>query len=161
MDQEYNLNVGASTFKADLLFFHRGLQALIAPINKHLRCFASSFLPSTAANYFSQQADRLTSSIDSKYYLSIADHSPPPSEKTNQPAAKDGSKSYMCYAINASVCSYIHTSASSRHINCPCFAYTNARNRAKKRQGMKKDYRTSTNHEQWPRLASTHLIILT
>ena len=25
---------------------------------------------------------------------------------------------------------------------------------------MKKDYRTSTNHEQWPRLASTHLIIL-
>lgn len=30
MDQEYNLNVGASTFKADLLFFHRGLQALIA-----------------------------------------------------------------------------------------------------------------------------------
>ena len=34
----------------------------------------------------------------------------------------------------------------------PCFAYTNAGNRAKKRQGMKKDYRTSTNHEQWPRL---------
>ena len=66
----------------------------------------------------------------------------------------------MCYAINLSVYSYIHTSASSRHINCPCFAYTNARNRAKKRQGMKKDYRTSTNHEQWPRLASTHLIIL-
>ena len=30
MDQEYNLNVGASTFKADLLFFHRGLQALVA-----------------------------------------------------------------------------------------------------------------------------------
>ena len=30
MDQEYNLHVGASTFKADLLFFHRGLQALIA-----------------------------------------------------------------------------------------------------------------------------------
>ena len=30
MDQEYNLNVGALTFKADLLFFHRGLQALIA-----------------------------------------------------------------------------------------------------------------------------------
>ncbi len=29
MDQEYNLNVGASTFKADLLFFHRGLQALV------------------------------------------------------------------------------------------------------------------------------------
>jgi len=25
-----NLNVGASTFKADLLFFHRGLQALVA-----------------------------------------------------------------------------------------------------------------------------------
>lgn len=30
MDQEYNLPVGGSTFKADLLFFHRGLQALIA-----------------------------------------------------------------------------------------------------------------------------------
>lgn len=30
MDQEYNLNVGTSTFKADLLFFHRGLQALVA-----------------------------------------------------------------------------------------------------------------------------------
>ncbi len=30
MDQEYKLNVGASTFKADLLFFHRGLQALVA-----------------------------------------------------------------------------------------------------------------------------------
>ena len=30
MDQEYNLSVGASTFKADLLFFHRGLQALVA-----------------------------------------------------------------------------------------------------------------------------------
>ena len=30
MDQEYNLKVGASTFKADLLFFHRGLQALVA-----------------------------------------------------------------------------------------------------------------------------------
>ena len=30
MAQEYNLNVGASTFKADLLFFHRGLQALVA-----------------------------------------------------------------------------------------------------------------------------------
>lgn len=30
MDQEYNLMVGASTYKADLLFFHRGLQALVA-----------------------------------------------------------------------------------------------------------------------------------
>ena len=30
MDQEYLLNIGASTFKADLLFFHRGLQALVA-----------------------------------------------------------------------------------------------------------------------------------
>lgn len=30
MDQEYCLNIGASTFKADLLFFHRGLQALVA-----------------------------------------------------------------------------------------------------------------------------------
>lgn len=30
MDQEYRLNVGASTYKADLLFFHRGLQALVA-----------------------------------------------------------------------------------------------------------------------------------
>ena len=30
MDQEYRLEVGASTFKADLLFFHRGIQALIA-----------------------------------------------------------------------------------------------------------------------------------
>ncbi len=30
MDQEYSLNVGASTFKVDLLFFHRGLQAIIA-----------------------------------------------------------------------------------------------------------------------------------
>lgn len=30
MDQEYRFNIGASTFKADLLFFHRGLQALIA-----------------------------------------------------------------------------------------------------------------------------------
>ena len=30
MDQEYCLNVGASTFKSDLLFFHRGLQALVA-----------------------------------------------------------------------------------------------------------------------------------
>ena len=30
MDQEYRLNIVASTFKADLLFFHRGLQALVA-----------------------------------------------------------------------------------------------------------------------------------
>lgn len=30
MDQEYRLEVGASTYKADLLFFHRGLQALVA-----------------------------------------------------------------------------------------------------------------------------------
>lgn len=30
VDQEYSLEVGASTFKADLLFFHRGLQALVA-----------------------------------------------------------------------------------------------------------------------------------
>ena len=30
MDQEYPLTVGASTYKADLLFFHRGLQALVA-----------------------------------------------------------------------------------------------------------------------------------
>ena len=30
MDQEYNLMVGSSTYKADLLFFHRGLQALVA-----------------------------------------------------------------------------------------------------------------------------------
>lgn len=30
MDQEYRLEVGASTFKADLLFFHRGIQALVA-----------------------------------------------------------------------------------------------------------------------------------
>lgn len=30
MDQEYRLNIGVSTFKADLLFFHRGLQALVA-----------------------------------------------------------------------------------------------------------------------------------
>lgn len=30
MDQEYRLNIGASTFKTDLLFFHRGLQALVA-----------------------------------------------------------------------------------------------------------------------------------
>ena len=30
MDQEYRLNIGASTIKADLLFFHRGLQALVA-----------------------------------------------------------------------------------------------------------------------------------
>lgn len=30
MNQEYCLNVGASSFKADLLFFHRGLQALVA-----------------------------------------------------------------------------------------------------------------------------------
>ena len=30
MDQEYRLKIGASTFKADLLFFHRGLQALVA-----------------------------------------------------------------------------------------------------------------------------------
>lgn len=30
VDQEYRLEVGASTFKADLLFFHRGLQALVA-----------------------------------------------------------------------------------------------------------------------------------
>ena len=30
MDQEYRLNIGASTFKADLLFFHRGLQAVVA-----------------------------------------------------------------------------------------------------------------------------------
>ena len=30
MDQEYRLDIGASTFKADLLFFHRGLQALVA-----------------------------------------------------------------------------------------------------------------------------------
>ncbi|MGP1460278.1 MAG: PDDEXK nuclease domain-containing protein [Bacteroides sp.] len=30
MEQEYNLSVGASTFKADLLFYHRGLQALVA-----------------------------------------------------------------------------------------------------------------------------------
>lgn len=30
VDQEYRLTVGASTFKADLLFYHRGLQALVA-----------------------------------------------------------------------------------------------------------------------------------
>ncbi len=30
VDKEYSLNVGASTYKADLLFFHRGLQALVA-----------------------------------------------------------------------------------------------------------------------------------
>lgn len=30
MDQGYRLNIGTSTFKADLLFFHRGLQALVA-----------------------------------------------------------------------------------------------------------------------------------
>ena len=30
VDQEYSLEVGASVFKADLLFFHRGLQALVA-----------------------------------------------------------------------------------------------------------------------------------
>ena len=30
MDQEYTLTVGTSTYKADLLFFHRGLQALVA-----------------------------------------------------------------------------------------------------------------------------------
>ena len=30
MNQEYPLTVGASTYKADLLFFHRGLQALVA-----------------------------------------------------------------------------------------------------------------------------------
>ena len=30
MEQEYQLHIGASTFKADLLFFHRGLQALVA-----------------------------------------------------------------------------------------------------------------------------------
>ena len=30
MDQEYPLTVGASTYKTDLLFFHRGLQALVA-----------------------------------------------------------------------------------------------------------------------------------
>ncbi len=30
MEQEYPLTVGASTYKADLLFFHRGLQALVA-----------------------------------------------------------------------------------------------------------------------------------
>ncbi len=30
MDQEYPLTVGASTYKEDLLFFHRGLQALVA-----------------------------------------------------------------------------------------------------------------------------------
>ena len=30
VDQEYRLNVGASTYKADLLFYHRGLQALVA-----------------------------------------------------------------------------------------------------------------------------------
>ena len=30
VDQEYKLNVGASTYKADLLFYHRGLQALVA-----------------------------------------------------------------------------------------------------------------------------------
>ena len=30
MDQEYKLTIGASTYKADLLFYHRGLQALVA-----------------------------------------------------------------------------------------------------------------------------------
>lgn len=30
MDQEYRLEFGASTYKADLLFFHRGIQALVA-----------------------------------------------------------------------------------------------------------------------------------
>lgn len=30
MDQEYRLEVGSSTIKADLLFFHRGIQALVA-----------------------------------------------------------------------------------------------------------------------------------
>ena len=30
MEQEYRLQVGSSTYKADLLFYHRGLQALVA-----------------------------------------------------------------------------------------------------------------------------------
>ncbi len=30
MEQEYKLEVGSSTYKADLLFYHRGLQALVA-----------------------------------------------------------------------------------------------------------------------------------
>ena len=30
VDQEYELKVGASVFKADLLFYHRGLQCLVA-----------------------------------------------------------------------------------------------------------------------------------
>ena len=30
VEQEYKLKVGASTYKADLLFYHRGLQALVA-----------------------------------------------------------------------------------------------------------------------------------
>lgn len=30
LDQEYRLRIGASTYKADLLFYHRGLQALVA-----------------------------------------------------------------------------------------------------------------------------------
>ena len=56
----------------------------------------------------------------------------------------------LCYK-RLSLLIHSHICSITPHI-VPCFVYTNARNRAKKRQGMKKDYRTSTNHEQWPRL---------
>lgn len=40
VDQEYRLEVGASIFKADLLFFHRGIQALVA-----IECKRTKFHP--------------------------------------------------------------------------------------------------------------------
>ena len=48
MDQEYNLTVGASTYKADLLFFHRGLQALVAVELKR-----QNFILATSVNWSS------------------------------------------------------------------------------------------------------------
>lgn len=46
MDQEYRLQVGSSTYKADLLFYHRGLQALVAVELKR-----QSFIQETSDNW--------------------------------------------------------------------------------------------------------------
>lgn len=38
-DKEYPLQVGNSTFKIDLLFFHRGLQCLVANLIRSMRVY--------------------------------------------------------------------------------------------------------------------------
>lgn len=43
-DKEYPLQVGNSTFKIDLLFFHRGLQCLVANLIRSMRVYIKAIL---------------------------------------------------------------------------------------------------------------------